>query len=185
MKEQTNLKEILKKGVLSDELDLERAFILDRKLRLLVKEHPELAEDRKKLRQIIISYEKANWKANSDISDKQIKESDDAEYIAEQERVFLEKRKEKIQKNLLKHKMTQQELGILLGHSKSYMSELMNGICPFSNRDLIILHRLFNIELDYLIPTIISQKDKEKIKESLSKLNKPNLKLEKKDLEFA
>ena len=65
------------------------------------------------------------------------------------------------------------------------MSELMNGITPFSIRDLIILHRLFHIKLEYLIPTIISQKDRGKLKESITKLDKPKLKLEKEDLVYA
>jgi transcriptional regulator with XRE-family HTH domain/sulfur relay (sulfurtransferase) DsrF/TusC family protein len=182
MKTQTDLREILKKGILTDELDLERALILDGKLRLIVKQHPELLEDRKKLRTIIKSYEQANWNSNSIITDKQLKESDDAEFIAEQERKFLENRKEIIKICLSKYNMTQQDLGILLGHGKTYMSELMNGISPFSNKDLIILHRLFHIELENLIPTIISQKEREKLKKSIIKLNKPMLKLEKVDL---
>ena len=67
MKEQVDLKRILKAGKLSDELDLERALILDRKLRLLVKEDPELMESRKRLRSIIKDYEKANWSKDSEI----------------------------------------------------------------------------------------------------------------------
>ncbi len=185
MKAQTDLREILKKGVLNDELDLERALILDRKLRLLVKANPELAAERKQLRSIIKSYEKINWSAHSAISKQQIQESDDAEYFAEQERQFLEMRKEVIKRKLSKFNLSQQDLGKILGHSKSYMSELMNGICPFRNRDLIILHRLFHIKLEYLIPTIISQNDKGKLKESINKLNKPKLKLERENLVFA
>ena len=182
MKEQTDLRNILKKGLLTSELDLERALILDRKLRLLIKEYPEFSEERAKLRIIIKSYEKLNWSQDSIINDDKIKESNDAEFIAERERVFLEKRKENIKMQMLKFQLTQQDLGKLLGHSKSYISELMNGISPFSNRDLIILHRLFHIKLEYLIPTIISQKDREKLKESLIQLNKPELRLEKEDL---
>jgi len=182
MKEQTDLRNILKKGVLSDELDLERALIIDRKLRLIAKVHPELTEDRTQLRLIIKSYEKLNWANNATITDDKVKESNDAEFIAEQERVFLEIRKENIKEHLTKFELTQQDLGKILGHGKSYMSELMNGISPFSNRDLIILHRLFHIKLEYLIPTIISQKDRGKLKESLNQLNKPELRLEKEDL---
>ncbi len=185
MKEQTDLRKILKAGVLSNELDLERAQILDRKLRLLTKEHPELTEDRKRLRVIIKLYEKTNWSNESTISEAKIKESDDAEFIAEQERVFLENRKKIIKEHLTKFNLNQQDLGKLLGHGKSYMSELMNGISPFSNRDLVILHRLFHIKLEHLIPTIISEEDRSKIKNSLSKLNKPELKLEKEDLVFS
>ena len=185
MKTQLDLKDILKRGKISDELDLERALILDRKLRLMVKEHPELADERKLLRQIIKNYENSNWSNSSEITDHQIKESEIAEFIVEQERIFLEKRKELIKERIAKYNLSQQDLGKILGHSKSYMSELMNGVNPFSIRDLIIIHRLFHIKLEFLIPTIISQKDRDKLKESISKLNKPKLKLEKEDLIYA
>ncbi len=185
MKTQLDLKDILKRGKISDELDLERALILDRKLRLMVKEHPELADERKQLRQIIKNYENSNWSNSSEITDRQIKESEIAEFIVEQERIFLEKRKELIKERIAKYNLSQQDLGKILGHSKSYMSELINGVNPFSIRDLIIIHRLFHIKLEFLIPTIISQKDRDKLKESISKLNKPKLKLEKEDLIYA
>ena len=42
MKEQADLKSILKAGKLTNELDLERASILDHKLRLRAKDNPEL-----------------------------------------------------------------------------------------------------------------------------------------------
>ena len=184
MKEQADLNKILKTGKLTNELDLERALILDRKLRLHVKDHPELTESRKKLRSIIKSYEEVHWSKESEISESQIKESDIAEFIADQEGIFLEKRKNIIKEKLVKLKITQQELGKLLGHGKTYMSELVNGVSPFSMRDLIILHKLFQIKLDDLIPTIISQKDRLRIKTSLGKLNNPKLRLEKEDLIF-
>ena len=179
MKEQADLKSILKAGKLTNELDLERASILDNKLRLLAKDNPELMESRKRLRAIIKQYEKTNWSKESVIDEQKIKESDIAEFIAEQERVFLENRKNAIKEKLDKLKITQQELGKILGHGKTYMSELMNGVSPFSMRDLIILHRLFGIKLENLIPTIISEKDRVRIKASLNQLNKPELKLEK------
>lgn len=185
MKEQVDLKGILKAGKLANELDLERALILDRKLRLLVKDDPELFESRKRLRSIIKQYEKANWSKESVIDEIKIKESDIAEFIAEQERIFLEKRRNTIKEKLNKLKITQQELGKILGHGKTYMSELMNGVSPFSMRDLIIIHRLFGIKLENLIPTIISQKDRVKIMTSLTELNKPELTLETDDLVFA
>ena len=45
MKELADLKSILKAGKLTNELDLERASILDNKLRLLAKDNPELIAD--------------------------------------------------------------------------------------------------------------------------------------------
>ncbi|MNR29466.1 hypothetical protein D3C85_1468550 [compost metagenome] len=90
-----------------------------------------------------------------------------------------------IKNKIAEHGINQQDLGTLLGHSKSYMSELMNGISPFNNRDLIIIHHLFHIKLEDLIPTIIPQKDRSKIKASILKINKPSLKLTKEDLEIS
>ncbi|OXA96103.1 helix-turn-helix transcriptional regulator [Flavobacterium hercynium] len=185
MKTQVDLKQILKKGFISDEIGLERAMILDRKLRLLVKEHPEFADQRKQLRTLIKEYENTHWSKDSVISDEKIHESDFAEFIAEQERVFSENRKNAIKEKISKYGMNQQDLGILLGHSKSYMSELMNGISPFSNKDLIIIHRLFHIKLENLIPTIIAEKDRNRIQASIIKINKPELKLTREDLEIS
>jgi transcriptional regulator with XRE-family HTH domain len=181
MKTQSYLK-ILNKGSISNELELEKALIVERKLRLLAKESPELADTRNKIRAIIKEYEKSNWNADSTISDKKIQESDAAEFIAEQERKFLANRKKIIKTKLTDVGINQQDLGVILGHSKSYISELINGINPFNLKDLIIIHKLFNIKLEDLIPTTITQKESEKIKSSILKINKPKLKLTKEDL---
>lgn len=181
MKTQSYLK-ILQKGSISNELELEEALIIERKLRILAKENPELAESRTQLRNIIKVYENTNWSYDSIITDKKIQESDAAEILAEQERLFLANRKIKIKTKLTDLGINQQDLGIILGHSKSYISELINGISPFSLKDLIVIHKLFNIKLEDLIPTMIPQKESDKIKSSILKINKPKLKLEKKDL---
>lgn len=178
-------KKIIQKGFISDELELEKALIIDRKLRLLSKENSELKEVRIQLRKIIKEYEKNNWSSNSEISDKKIIESDIAETIVEKERLFIYKRKEIIKNKLTHFNLNQQELGLILGHNKTYMSELINGITPFSLKDLIIIHRIFKIKLENLIPTTIPQKDSGRIKLSLQKINKPKLKLDKKDIELA
>ena len=181
MKTQSYLK-ILQKGSIANELELEKALIIVRKLRLLVNENPELAESRNKLRSIIKEYEKTNWNTTSIISDKKIQESDAAEIIAEQERCFLANRKEIIKAKLTELGINQQDLGLILGHNKSYISELINGINPFNLKDLIIIHKLFNIKLELLIPTTIPQKESGRIKSSILKINKPKLKLAKEDL---
>lgn len=181
MKTQSYLK-ILQKGSISNELELEKALIIERKLRLLGKENPELAESRTQLRAIIKKYEESNWSADSVISNKKIQESNIAELIAEQERTFLANRKKIIKAKLTELGINQQDLGLILGHSKSYISELINGINPFNLKDLIIIHKLFNIKLEDLIPTTIPQKETEKIKSSILKINKPKLKLGKQDL---
>ncbi|QBN19234.1 helix-turn-helix domain-containing protein [Flavobacterium nackdongense] len=173
---------ILQKGFISNELELEQALIIERKLRVLSKENPELAQSRTQLRAIIKEYEKVIWNKDSKITDKKIQESDAAELIAEQERQFLANRKKIIKSKLTELGINQQDLGQILGHSKSYISELINGINPFNLKDLIIIHKLFGIKLEDLILTTIPQKESEKIKSSILKINKPKLILGKKDL---
>lgn len=184
MKTETYTK-IIQKGSISNELEFERALIIERKLRLLSAENTEYKEARKQLRTIIKDYEKNNWSSESEISDDKIKESDIAEFIAEQEHLFVINRKEVIKEKLINYGLSQQDLGLVLGHNKTYMSELMNGINPFSLKDLIIIHRIFKIKLESLIPTIIPEKERGRLKLSIKKINKPKLKLNKKDLEFA
>ncbi len=74
MKTETYIK-IIQKGAISDELELEKAFIIERKLRLLSATNPDFKEVRSQLRQIIKNYEKKNWSSESEISDEKIKES--------------------------------------------------------------------------------------------------------------
>lgn len=176
--------QILQKGFISSELELEKALIIERKLRLMLKESPELSESRNKLRAIIKEYESQNWNKNAIVSDIQIQESDLAEMIAEKERQFLAKRKEIIKSKLVEFGINQQELGIILGHSKSYISELINGVNPFNLKDLIVIHHLFNIKLESLILTTIPQKESKRIQSSILKMNKSKLKLVQDTLEL-
>ncbi len=69
MDAQIDLNTLLQKGYITDELELERAFILENKLRLLVKNQPEYIESRKKIRQIIKEYEQNNWSKNAVIDE--------------------------------------------------------------------------------------------------------------------
>lgn len=181
MKTQSYLK-IIQKGFISNELELEKALIIERKLRLMINENFELSETRNQLRAIIKNYENINWSKNAIITDEKIKDSNLAEFTAEKERKFLATRKEAIKSKLTEMGINQQDLGLILGHSKSYISELINGINPFTLKDLIIIHTLFNIKLECLIPTTIPQKESKRIKSSILKINKPKLKLAKEDL---
>lgn len=186
MKTQFDIEEILELGEIQNELDFERALIADRKLRVLSKENPKYKTLRRKLRDLIEDYESKNWSSASRITDKKLKESDLAEAIAEKERQFIENRKELIKSKLKRLDLTQQDFGKILGHkSKSYMSELMNGINPFSLRDLIIINRLLKIDLTDLVPTFLPQTDRNKIKSSIEKLENPKLQLSQDDFALA
>lgn len=182
MKTQLDISKLLESGKIQNELDLERALIADRKLRLLSKEDSKYKGLRKQLRNLIEDYEKAKWSSCATISDEKIQESDLAESIAEEERQFIHVRKELIRKKLKELDLSQQDLGIILGHSsKSYMSELMNGVSPFSLKDLIVINRLLKIDLADLVPVFLSHEERLKIRASIQKLDNPRIKLSKDD----
>ncbi len=101
MKTQLDISKLLEFGKIQNELDLERALIVDRKLRVLSKEDSKYKAIRKKLRGLIEDYENKNWSSSSKITDKKIQESDLAELIAEKERQFIQNRKELIRKKLV------------------------------------------------------------------------------------
>lgn len=186
MKTQFDIVKLIELGEIQNELDFERALIADRKLRVLSEENPKYKTLRKKLRDLIEVYENKNWSSNSRINDKKLRESDIAELIAEKERQFIEKRKELIKAKLKIFNLNQQDFGAILGHrSKSYISELMNGIIPFSLKDLIIINRLLKIDLTDLVPTFLPQTERIKIRTSIQKLENPKLKLSKDDFAFA
>jgi transcriptional regulator with XRE-family HTH domain len=186
MSTQFDILQFIEAGKIDNELDFERALIADRKLRVLSKENPKFKAVRKKLRDLIEQYEDQNWSANAKISDKKLKESDAAELIAEKERLFIQRRKELIRKKLKTLNLTQQDFGKILGHnSKSYISELMNGISPFSLKDMIVINQLLKIDLTDLVPTFLPQSDKVKIRTTIKKLDNPKLKLKNDDLAIA
>ena len=182
MRELMNISEIENIVRLENEYDLQQASLLDRKLHLMVEENPDLKPIRKKIRNLIKEYENRNWSDFENITDSQIEESEKAEQIINAEQKFIKKRKEIIRKKLKEFDMTQQDLGILLGHPKSYISELMNGVSQFTMKDLIIIHRIFGINLKSLIPTYLQSDTRDKIRESINKLNKPKLRQRRKEL---
>jgi|SRR5690606_19730409 len=186
MKTQLDITQLIEAGKIQNELDFERALIADRKLRVLSKENSKYKTLRKKLRDLIEQYENQNWSAETKISDKKLRESDVAELIAEKERLFIQRRKELIRKKLKTLNLTQQDFGKILGHNnKSYISELMNGVSPFSLKDMIVINRLLKIGLTDLVPTFLPQSDREKIRTTIEKLDNPKLKLSKDDLAIA
>ncbi len=182
MKDLVNIRDIKNIHKLDNEYDLQKALLLDRKLRLMVKEDSSLKKIHDKLFKLIQSYETENWLNSELITDEQIEHSEIAESLIEIEILFIQKRKETIRKRLKAYDMTQQDLGTLLGHKKSYMSELINGVSHFSLKDLVIIHRVLRIDLPKLIPTFLQNETREKVKNSIIKLNKPKLKLRKSDL---
>ncbi len=182
MKELKDIRDIQDVDKLENEYEFEKALLLDKKLRLMVKDHPELKALKKKLRRLMSDYEDRVWSDPEKVSDDMVGESERAEMTIEAERKFIKKRKEAIKKKLKEHDMTQQDLGQLLGHSKSYISELMNGVSQFSMKDLVIIHRVFGISLNTLIPTYLQSETRTKINETINKLNKPKLKLNKDDI---
>ena len=174
---------ILKIDELNNEIEFEKATAIHGRLRWMVKEDNSLEPIRLHLKNLIKKYEAKNWAKEDEITNEQIRESDLAEKIVSAENIFVSKRKELIKNKLKKNELTQKDLGKILGHRPNYMSELMNGVRPFSKDDIVVIHRLFNIEFKDLIPPFLKKEITNHIKSTLGELNRPKMKLKIKDLD--
>lgn len=179
---QRDIISLVKKGSITNELEYETALSADRTLRLLVRDDSSLKEIRTQLRGLIAQYEKANWSNEEKVTEEKMAESDEMEKFTESERRFIERRKKLILLRLNKLKLSQNDFGMILGHNKSYTSELLNGIRPLSQKDLILIHRLLKINLEDLIFVLIPVETQKRIKECVTTLEK--VKLKKNDLEL-
>lgn len=182
--ERLSINNVQKKTILSSEIEYERATSFYLKLRKLEKEDRSYSATRKHLRKLIKAYEKDNWADDSEIPNVQIKESDLAESLIRAENKFAQKRKELIKNKLKRNGINQNDLAKILGHSKSYTSELINGLRPFSKEDIVIINRLLKIELFYLIPTFIKHEKAARIKKVLSNMPSNKIKFAKKDFDL-
>jgi transcriptional regulator with XRE-family HTH domain len=176
---------ILQITELSNELDFERANALQLKLRWMIKEDESLKPGREHLRLLIKKYEKENWSDIDSISTEQINLNAKAEELVSSENRFIYKRKELIRSKLKAYGLNQSELAKILGHRDNYMSELINGVRPFSKDDIVIIHRLLKIKLDSLISPFVKEEVATHVKNMLLLLNKPKIKLSKTDIDFA
>ncbi len=179
-----SIQNIQRLASLTSELDYEQASSLFLKLRVLEKQDESYKPIRNHLRSLIKNYEQNNWTDENSITDNQIKESDLAEALVQAENDFYQKRKKLVKSKLKEAGLTQNDLAKILGHRKGYMSELINGLRPFSKEDLIIINRLFKIKLEYLIPTFIKQDRAFHIKKTLESLSHNRIKLTKKDFDL-
>ena len=148
----------------------------------MAKEDKTLVGVRKHVKSLIKDYEQAHWSDDASISENQIEESFEAEKLVAFSSEFGSARKEAIKKALKMHNLKQTDLAQILGHRDSYMSELINGVMPFSKEDVVIIHRLFKINFDKLIDPFIKMDTRDRIKAALVKLNRPQLKLKHEDL---
>ncbi len=186
MKTHFDIEKLVENGSLTNELDYERALVADRKLRLLSKEHTQFKSLRLKLRDIIEVYEKTEWNNVDNITDEKLIESEKYERIADAERKFIENRKKEIKIKLKELDLRQEDLAILLGHkSKTHISELINGIKPFTLKDLIIINRLLKVSINNLIPVYLSEEDQLRVKEAVKILANPKIKLTSENLVLA
>lgn len=80
--------------------------------------------------------------------------------------------------------MNQSDLAKFLRHSKSYMSELINGLRPFSKEDIVVMNRLFKISLEDLMPTFIKDERALHIRRTLKSLPNNKIKLTRKALDL-
>lgn len=182
--ERLEIDNILKLDKLNSELEYEKAISIYGRLRWMVKDDHSLLPVKQYLKTLIRQYEKNHWTDEAKISAEQIKESDIAEKIVGSESEFIQKRKELIREKLKENGISQQDLAKILGHRPNYMSELMNGIRPFSRDDIVVLHRLLGLDLKDLVPPFLKSEVINHIKQTLSELKnrKTRIKLRLTDL---
>lgn len=174
---------ILKIDELLSELEFEQATAIQGKLRWMVKEDSSLEPIRQHLLTLIEKYERKHWENESAITEEQIKESDNAEKIISAENLFIQKRKKLIKSKLKENDLSQKDLAKILGHRPNYMSELINGIRPFSRDDIVVIHRLFGIDFNDLIPPFLKREVTNHIKLTLGNMKNNKIKLRMNDLE--
>jgi plasmid maintenance system antidote protein VapI len=183
--ERLEINNILKLDKLNNELEYEKAISIYGRLRWMVKDNRSLLPVKQHLKTIIKQYEENHWKDDKKLTEEQIRENDIAEKIVSSESEFIQKRKELIREKLKENGITQQDLAKILGHRPNYMSELINGVRPFSRDDIIVLHRLFDLDLKYLVPPFLKTEVTNHIKQTLNELKnkKTKIKLRLMDLE--
>jgi len=179
-----SIQNIQKINSLTNELEYEKASSLYLQLRVLVKEDKTYEPIRTHLRGLIKKYEEKNWTGDNLVADDQIKESDFAEALIQAENEFYHKRKELIKIKLKEAGFNQNDLAKILGHRKGYMSELINGLRPFSKEDLVVINRLFKIKFEDLIPAFIEQERASHIKKTLESFSNNRIRLTKKDFDL-
>lgn len=179
-----SIQNIQKITSLTSEVDYEKASSLFLQLRVLEKEDKSYKSIRNHLRDLIKDYEKNNWANENSVTDNQVKENDLAEAFVQAENEFYQRRKELIKVKLKETGLNQNDLAKILGHKKGYMSELINGLRPFSKEDLVIINRLFKIKFEDLIPAFIKQDRALHIKKTLKSLSNNKIRLTKKDFDL-
>lgn len=169
-----DIKRILDSGRIETELDHERVMLADRHLMLQEEVQPDLRATRKAISDLIVEFESRRWSDRSLITDAQIEESEAAEIQAEKEFAFIRQRRKLILAKLKALHLKQNDLALLLNHSKSYTSELLNGIRPFSSNDLILIHLLLGIPFEDLFITILSQGTLARLSAAIDKISATN-----------
>ncbi len=179
-----DINNVLKLTELKGELEHEKASSMYLRLRKLEHEDSSYIKIREHLKNLLMKYEDDYWSDDSRISDEQVRESDLAETLVQSQNVFNQKRKELIRNELKEAGINQNDLARILGHRKGYMSELINGLRPFSKDDIVIINRLLKIGFDDLVPPFIKQDKVTHIKKTLNSIYKSKTRLSKKDFDL-
>ncbi|MBL0913756.1 MAG: helix-turn-helix domain-containing protein [Bacteroidia bacterium] len=168
---------VLKIKALGSESELAQAQHLYLKLRPAAADSPSLKPVRKHLAQLIKAYEEIHWARVEEVSAAQVKQ---AEYVEKQvlgREKFISRRRDLIRNALKRFGLKQNDLADLLGHRKSYTSELVNGVRPFSQEDVILLHLLLGLRLEDLILPLVKESALTRLRTTLARLNRPGLQL--------
>lgn len=176
---------ILAISQLKSELEVEKASSMVAKFNWMQEEDESLKPLRKHLVFLIEKYENEHWADIDDITDKQMEESEKAEWFTEQHNLFIQRRKEVIRNSLKERGLIQKDLARILDRSVSYLSEQMNGLRQFSYTDIKILSRSFKIPLNDLFDLYMEENVRERVKAVIKEYPQAKLELNKEDLILA
>lgn len=179
------IENILKIKSLESELELEQANSLFNKLRILQKVNPSMKLKRQHLANLIEAYENEHWSDSQKVTKLRIDASNRAGNTVNLQNQFIQRRKELIKKALKTNGLLQKDLADILSHGNGYTSELINGVRPFSQDDIIIVHKVLGIELRDLIIPMLKEPKLKRVQLVLreKKKNNPKLKIADKELE--
>lgn len=170
------LKTYLPSGVISNELELERALHAHSKLLEPAKSDPQLNIIRKQLLKLIFEYENKHWNIDQEVNEERILESDIAEIIVRKEEEFIKNRRELIKTGLKRFGLKQKDLCELLDHkSATYVSDLIRGRHPMSITDMLIISKVLKINMNELVPKTVSFAVLKRLSNALKKMNRPGL----------
>lgn len=173
-----NINDIINRGTISDELEYQRALIISNKLGLMKDKNPEKFSHKFNLISGILEKYEDYIVSNELDTDDFVMLSKHYEAIALAESSFKNERKILIKSKLKEAHINQSILAEIIGISPTHLSELINGVYPYTKDFCTILSRTLKIDRDKLVFPYIKKDIVERAKLHDIHFNKEEIGLE-------